>query len=375
MSCRYPGRRPLAGGAVGAAGRGRRRDRAGSRPIAAGIWRRCTTPTPTTRAPATRARAGSSYDAAEFDAGFFGISPREALAMDPQQRLLLEASWEAFEDAGIDPALAARQPDRRVRGGHVTSDYGAAAAALPTERRGLPADRQPGERALGPGGVHAWPGGPGGDGRHGVLLLAGGAAPGVPGAARGRVLAGAGGRRDGAWPRRRCSSSSAASAGWRPDGRCKSFADGRRRHRRGARAWACCCWSGSPTRGASAIAVLAVVRGSAVNQDGASNGLTAPNGRSQQRVIRAGARRTRACRAGEVDAVEAHGTGTTLGDPIEAQALLATYGQERPADAPAVAGLGQVEHRSHPGGGGCGRRDQDGDGDAARRAAADAARG
>ena len=50
---------------------------------------------------------------------FFGISPREALAMDPQQRLLLEASWEALEDAGIDPGLAARQPDRRLRRGHV----------------------------------------------------------------------------------------------------------------------------------------------------------------------------------------------------------------------------------------------------------------
>ncbi|MFI7195802.1 beta-ketoacyl synthase N-terminal-like domain-containing protein, partial [Nocardia nova] len=46
---------------------------------------------------------GFLYDAANFDAGFFGISPREALGMDPQQRLLLEVSWEALEDAGIDP--------------------------------------------------------------------------------------------------------------------------------------------------------------------------------------------------------------------------------------------------------------------------------
>ena len=47
---------------------------------------------------------GFLYDAGDFDAEFFGISPREALAMDPQQRLLLEGAWEAFEDAGIDPA-------------------------------------------------------------------------------------------------------------------------------------------------------------------------------------------------------------------------------------------------------------------------------
>ena len=61
-------------------------------------------------------QGGFVAEAAEFDPGFFGISPREALAMDPQQRLLLETCWEALEQAGIDPATIARQPDRRVRG-------------------------------------------------------------------------------------------------------------------------------------------------------------------------------------------------------------------------------------------------------------------
>ena len=71
------------------------------------------------------AHGGFLYDAAEFRCGAFGISPREAMAMDPQQRLLLECSWEALEDAGIDP-LSLRGSDTGVFAGLMSQDYGPA---------------------------------------------------------------------------------------------------------------------------------------------------------------------------------------------------------------------------------------------------------
>ena len=67
---------------------------------------------------------GFLYDAGDFDAEHFSISPREAVAMDPQQRLLLEGSWEALEDAGIDP-LTLKGTQTGVFAGIMYHDYGA----------------------------------------------------------------------------------------------------------------------------------------------------------------------------------------------------------------------------------------------------------
>ncbi|EGC39542.1 hypothetical protein DICPUDRAFT_147609 [Dictyostelium purpureum] len=57
-----------------------------------------------------------------FDPLHFGINPAEAKQIDPQQRLLLKATWEAFEDAGIDP-LTLRGTPTSVFVGASASDY------------------------------------------------------------------------------------------------------------------------------------------------------------------------------------------------------------------------------------------------------------
>ena len=133
---------------------------------------------------ATRATAASCTTRASSTPGFFGISPREALAMDPQQRLLLETAWEALGAARASTRRRCAAARPACSSARSPQDYGAALARGARRARGLPA--RPARRrsvVVRPDRVHVRAGGPGGHGRHGVLLVAGGAAPGVPGAA------------------------------------------------------------------------------------------------------------------------------------------------------------------------------------------------
>ena len=62
-------------------------------------------------------------DVEMFDASFFGYSPKDAALMDPQQRLFLEVCWEAFENAGYDPAGYPGKVGVLSTGGGVVTSY------------------------------------------------------------------------------------------------------------------------------------------------------------------------------------------------------------------------------------------------------------
>ena len=270
-------------------------------------------------------------DVDQFDAAFFRVSPIEAQLLDPQQRLMLETSWQALEDAGIDPD-ALKGSRTGVYGGISNNDYrglileasdpaepaaslytvsgssyntaiGRVAFALGLRGPAIAIDTACSSSLV---AIHqAMAGLQQGDAD---LALAGG----VHTILSGRLMA------------------LRANAGMlAPDGRCKTFdaaADGY------VRGEGCGILVLKRLREAEVDGdrIWGVIRGSALNQDGASTGLTVPSEEAQEQVIVDALRRSGVLPS-QVDYVEAHGTGTPVGDPIELRAVAAAYGDGRSA--------------------------------------------
>ena len=287
-------------------------------------------------------RIGAFLDGIDrFDAAFFRIAPIEARAMDPQQRLLLETSWQAIEDAGIDPEslkgsrtgvysgvggseyrrlISAAGRDDNFLGTAASVTVGRVAFVLGLEGPAVPVDLacasslvavHQGVVALQRGEVD--------------LALAGGVNTVLsPSVARFLndfgMLSGAG----------RCAAFDASADGYVRGEGCgmvvlKRLAEA---EADGDRIWA-------------------VVRGTAVNQNGAGLGITVPNGRAQEQVMSEALARAGVA-PGDVDYLEAHGPATQMGDPIEVRAAASVYGQARHADRPLLMGsvktnLGHLE--------------------------------
>ena len=288
-------------------------------------------------------RQGGFVDGIDrFDARFFGMSPIGARMTDPQQRLLLETTWQALEDAGIDPD-GLRGSRTGVYAGVSTSEYRDLMMLAGNDSLSYLGTAS----STAVGGVAFKLGlmGP----TNPVMLNCAASLvtvqQAVAGLRQGEVdMALVGGVNAVLSPG--LTVEMAALGMLSRTGRCRTFdsaADGFVRSEG--------CGMVVLKRLADAEAdgdrIWAVIRGAAVNQNGASAGPTVPNGPAQERVIEEALAQARVLPS-DVDYLEAHGAGSGLGDPIEVNAAAAVYGRERSPDRPLLIGsvktnLGHLE--------------------------------
>ena len=277
-------------------------------------------------------------DIDQFDEAFFRISPVEAELLDPQQRMMLETSWQALEDAGIDPEQL-KGSRTGVYAGISNDEY--RMLVLESEK---PADAASCLYALSGTNLN------GAAGRVAYVLGLMGPVKAVDAACASSLvsihdavadlqqgkadLAIAGGVQ--ALLNGRVYELRADAMMLSPEGQCKTFdasADGYVRGE-GCGVVILKRLSDAETDGDR---IWGVIRGSAVNHGGASSGLTVPNTPALIQVIEQALSHA-GMAASEVDYLEAHGTGTTVGDPIEIDAVAAVYGEGREADHPLLTG-------------------------------------
>lgn len=280
----------------------------------------------------------------EFDALFFGISPREAAALDPQQRVLLEVSWEALEDAGIDPESLANTDTGVFVGGFMLDNK--LTQLNPLNRHTIASNTAVGMTLTMLSN------------RISYLYDLRGPSMSIDTACSSSMVA-----LDQACRSLWSGDSSLALVGGvnimhrpeifiamckggflAPDGRSKAFDERGDGYGRGEGAGLVVLKHLSAAE-RDGDRIYAVIRATGCNQDGRTDGITVPNPEAQQALIRkVGA--TAGVALGDIRYFEAHGTGTAVGDPIEMSAIGATVGQARAADQTCLVGSvkGNIGH-------------------------------
>ncbi len=277
-------------------------------------------------------------DIDRFDDAFFRISPVEAELLDPQQRMMLEVSWQALEDAGIDPDRL-KESRTGVYSGISNDEY-----RMLVVDSAKPAEAAACLYALSGTNLN------GTAGRVSFVLGLTGPAKAVDAACASAMVA----INDAVADLQQGKANLALAGGVQailngriyelradammlsPDGQCKTFDASANGY---VRAEGCGVVVLKRLRDAEADGdrIWAVIRGSVVNHGGTGVGLTVPNTPALEQVME-----DALFQAGvdplEVDYVEAHGTGTAVGDPIELNAVSSIYGRGRDARDPLLIG-------------------------------------